>query len=156
MQSPISGSFGGLPPHNQPFRGCQLSGETLVIATSLLLSPTAEVTAVWCDLELQLGFSLVPSSFLFPPFFPPCVLRFVLLWRLLHGCLSQPVYQPGCSVVGRNRRMGGAGGARKAGTVCLPVRSLRPAVAQTIRHSRNPFLPQPTPALPMVDTVVIL
>ena len=106
-------------------------------------------------LEFQLRSPLVSLLLLSFPTLRSLPVLF-LFWRLLHGCLSQPVYQPGCSVVGRNRRMGGAGGARKAGTVCLPVRSLRPAVAQTIRHSRNPFLPQPTPALPMVDTVVIL
>ena len=117
MQSPISGSFGGLPPHNQPFRGWQLLGETLVTATSLLLSPTAEVTAVWCGLELQLGFSC-SLFFSFPTLLPS--LRFVLHWRLLHGCGGSLCISPGAGAVDNFVIMGGAGGARKDG-ISLPT-----------------------------------
>ena len=66
------------------------------------------------------------------------------------------VYQPGCGGGGLFRHYGRCRRGAEGWLRCLPARSLRPAVAQTIRHSRNPFLPQPTPALPMVGTVVIL
>ena len=138
MQSPISGSFGGLPPHNQPFRGWQLLGETLVTATSLLLSPTAEVTAVRCDLELQLGFSLVPSSFLFPPFFPPCVL-------FCFGVYYTAAVAAGVSARVRGRwtisSLWAVPAGRGGDAYGLTSRSPCSAVAQTVATARNPFLP---------------
>ena len=102
-------------------------------ATSLLLSPTAEVTAVWCGLELQLGFSR-SLFFSFPTLLPS--LRFVLHWRLLHGCYGSRCISPGAVAVDYFVIMGGAGGARKDGFVAyLSVAFVLPSPRRVATHA---------------------
>ena len=141
MRSPVSGDFWGLPPNNQPFCGCRTPARTLAAAASLFLSLTAKDIGSQCFSRVSAPFSsrFLFASFFSHPAFPPCsVFVLAFITRLLESASSVPA-RVRC-FVGRNRHMGGAGGARKAGTVAyLSVAFVLPSPRRLATHATLSF-----------------
>ena len=153
MQSPISGSFGGLPPHNLPFRGCQHTGEALVIAAHYYFHRQPKLRqsgVIWSCNSVSLSFPLL--FFSHPSSLPAFCFALAFITRLRW----QPVYQPGCGGGGQFRHYGRCRRGAESWHYCLPVRSLRPAVAQTICHARNPSYHNQHLLCSLLTTVVVI
>ena len=153
MRPPFSGSFGGLPPHNLPFRGCQHTGEALVIAAHYYIHRQPKLRqsgVIWSCNSVSLSFPLL--FFSHPSSLPAFCFALAFITRLRW----QPVYQPGCggggqfSHYGRCRR--GAGGMPTGlplVALALPSPRLLPQLA-TLSYHTNPN------SLPMAGIVVLL
>ena len=128
MRSLVSGDFWGLPPNNQPFCGCRTPARTLAAAASLFLSLTAKDTGSQCFSRVSAPFSsrFLIASFFSHPAFPPCSVFVLAFITRLFESASVPARVRCCwtkSSYGRCRR------GTEGWHCCLPVRSLRPAVA---------------------------